>query len=256
MRKVKLPFACILFGISALLHAGCEECKSSFDCKSDQVCVTGKCRSSSGDLNVDPDSGTPSTPSGGSGGGKESDAGDSCKNSYPAGPWKWEYNGTVPEMSFNAIYGTEGEIGSLDMCEVFLDSKDIRSLAFVIGTDSCDGCPARFQQIGELEDDIRNAHSDLVGLYYADITGNNKPLEDVSRTIDSFGWSKGWRIQDNNSGILWDGKSQGSWLVDSTSMPFVFILNTDTMKVVKAEGSHGPLIDVLAEVQALDQEPD
>ena len=251
MHGLKSPFVFLPLATSALFLLGCDECKNSFDCGTAEICADGECKPLSSPADIQFDSDDQSGPSTSGSGSNDADTGDGCGDSYPVGPWKWDYNETVPKMSFPAIYGTDGEVDSLDMCEVFLKSREVKSLVFVVGADTCAGCPERFQQIGEIEDDVRKANAELVGLYYIDMTGTNKPLEDISRTMDSYGWSGGWRIQDNNSGIIWTSQGQGDWLVETT--PSVFILRTATMQIEIAEDSYMPPIDVLKEVKALDE---
>ena len=104
-----------------------------------------------------------------------------------------------------------------------------------------------------MEDQIRGAHGELVGLYYQNMQLGYISVSEVSDIIDNHGWEGGWRIQDtSDSAIGWGCSIYDGELFDS--LPTVFIVQTSSMKIVAAETTGaGEQLDVLAEVQDLDQ---
>jgi len=101
-----------------------------------------------------------------------------------------------------------------------------------------------------MADQIREHHGEIVGLYYADGSGNQLPLQTIGQKMDSFGWTGGWRIQDSsNKAIFIGGHPDYLWMVT----PNVFILETSSMMVVAAEKGTSPAqLNVLSEVAAID----
>ena len=49
---------------------------------------------------------------------------------YPDGPYDFSKNTAVPGIAFPAIYGSFGEEIELDMCEVYLNRREVKSLVF------------------------------------------------------------------------------------------------------------------------------
>jgi hypothetical protein len=90
-----------------------------------------------------------------------------------------------------------------------------------------------------------------VGVYFAELTnGSSQTLAAVSAKLDSFGWTGGWRINDNAQRTIWmasDGA--GNWLFSGT--PNVWVINTVTMEIVASEWD-GSTVDALAVVQDID----
>lgn len=105
-------------------------------------------------------------------------------------------------------------------------------------------------QLGNIESSINAANGQLVGTFYVDNAGNLQSLAQVSARMDQYGWSGGWRINDNAQKTLWlaqDG--QGNWLFPA--FPSVWVINTVTMEIVASE-AWGNQVDALAVVQNID----
>ena len=68
--------------------------------------------------------------------------------------------------------------------------------------------------------------------------------------MNSYGWQQSWRASDDTAETLWNADDgMGNWLFPH--MPFVAVLDTRTMTLVKTENGGG--IDALQEVTAIDQ---
>lgn len=66
--------------------------------------------------------------------------------------------------------------------------------------------------------------------------------------LSSYGWEQSWRLNDDAMGTLWFAEENGTYLFPWT--PFVFILDTTTMTIVRTEGG-GNAIDALSEIAAI-----
>ena len=190
------------------------------------------------------DAGIGSGPDGGADGG--ADAG--CPD-YPSAPYDWDLDDVVDRVTFPAMYGSDGPITALDMCDVLADADTVKALVFVIGTTTCPYCPARFTEIGEM--DLAAYGAEKVAVYYDDATGDaSLDPASVSAIADTYGWIGGWRISDTADKTIFYG-GYPNWLWQTT--PNVFIVDTHSMMIVAAEKGASPtLLDVLAEVQAID----
>ena len=89
----------------------------------------------------------------------------------------------------------------------------------------------------------------MVGLYYASLSGTGQTVQEVSDTLDGYGWSGSWRITDDSSNTLWNANSGGDWLFPA--LPSVWVLNTITMEITASE-AYGTSVDPVAEAQAID----
>ena len=59
---------------------------------------------------------------------------DDCPG-YPAGPYYWYKNYTVPwDTEFPAKYGPDGPETVLNMCDVWENRESVKALVFAIGT--------------------------------------------------------------------------------------------------------------------------
>ena len=87
-------------------------------------------------------------------------------------------------------------------------------------------------------------------MYYQSLGGGVQPLSAASDHLDSYGWMQSWRANDDASGTLWNASDgSGTYLFPWT--PFVFVIDTKTMQIVKTEAGGG--INALAEVTAINQ---
>ena len=85
-------------------------------------------------------------------------------------------------------------------------------------------------------------------MYYQSLSGTVQPLDDASMHLDSYGWTQSWRANDDAAGTLWNASDgMGNWLFPFT--PFVFVIDTKTMTIVKTENAGA--IDPLTEVSAI-----
>ena len=53
---------------------------------------------------------------------------------YPIGPYDWDEGKVVTNVEFPAIYGSGGEETVLNMCDVFNNQDEVKSLVFAIGS--------------------------------------------------------------------------------------------------------------------------
>jgi hypothetical protein len=82
----------------------------------------------------------------------------------------------------------------------------------------------------------------------------NQPLEDVSAHLDAYGWSGGWRIQEDGAQSISSTLDSPPYLFEY--LPFVFIIDTSTMIIVAADSGDAvtPIwVDVVAVVQQIDE---
>jgi hypothetical protein len=115
-------------------------------------CLYGGCSSGSDDRgDTDSDTGDDSDDDIGGGSDSDSDSdtdGDSDSDSdgdsdadsdtdwvlpcdeYPDGPYDWNLEDAVSGVQFPAMFGPDGSETTLDMCEVFENSKEVKSLVF------------------------------------------------------------------------------------------------------------------------------
>ncbi len=56
-----------------------------------------------------------------------------CNGEYPPGPYGWDLDNTLPAVSFPGMYGSDGEVDKLDMCEVYKNRAQVKSLVFSLG---------------------------------------------------------------------------------------------------------------------------
>lgn len=61
------------------------------------------------------------------------------------------------------------------------------------------------------------------------MSGASLPLDEVSALLDSYGWTGGWRIEDDAAGTIWNGGCPDCLF---QSPPIVFVLETATMRIV------------------------
>jgi len=168
---------------------------------------------------------------------------------YPEGPYDWDLEEIVSMEVFPAVYGSGGELTALDMCRVFDEAGEVKSIVFVIGSTTCAYCPERFTEIGAM--DLAAFAAEKAAVYYNDETAttNIDPVS-TSEIADTYGWADGWRISDTEDQVIFNG-GYPVWLWMAT--PNVFILDTHSMIIVAAEKGATPTqLDVLAEVQAID----
>jgi hypothetical protein len=170
---------------------------------------------------------------------------------YPEGPYDWDLAEVVSMEEFPAVYGTGGALTAFEMCRVFDEADEIKSVVFVIGTTTCPYCPARFTEIGEM--DLAAYGAEKAAVYYNDQTANtNIDPVSTSEIADTYGWDDGWRISDTEDQVIFNG-GYPDWLW--TASPNVFVLDTHAMSIVAAEKGPTPTqLDVLAEVQAIDEQ--
>ena len=70
-----------------------------------------------------------------------------------------------------------------------------------------------------------------MGLYVSDeATGEPLPLAEVSALMDSYGWSGGWRIEDDPDGTIWNGGCPECLFQNP---PIVFVVDTAFMRIVE-----------------------
>jgi hypothetical protein len=170
---------------------------------------------------------------------------------YPAGPYDWDLGEVVTAVQFQAVYGAAGALTVLDMCDVLDGADDVKSYVFVIGTTTCPYCPERFTEIGDL--DLAAYGAEKVAVYYDDqATTASLTAEETGDIADTYGWVGGWRISDTADQTIFYG-GYPDWLWQTT--PNVFVLDAHAMRITAAEkGSSPVLLDVLAEIQAIDAE--
>ena len=75
----------------------------------------------------------------------------------------------------------------------------------------------------------------------------------ASTALDNHGWTSSWRATDDASSTLWNASNPDNtsqWLF--SGFPEVWIIETATMTIVKAEEVDGTL-DVPSEVAALNE---
>jgi hypothetical protein len=93
-----------------------------------------------------------------------------------------------------------------------------------------------------------------VGIYWQQgLSGTPVPYDvgGSSAALDGYGWTSSWRATDDASSTIWNASNPDNpsqWLF--SGFPSVWILETATMKIVKAEEVDGTL-NVPAEVAAL-----
>jgi hypothetical protein len=205
------------------------------------VCLAGACADADGDDGGAPDGGDAAADS-------DADTDLDCSQ-YPEGPYDWNLDKVVSMEVFPAVYGTGGDVAVLEMCRVFSEAADVKSIVFVIGTTTCSFCPERFAEIGAM--DLAAYGAEKAAVYYNDETANTNidPLT-MSGIADTYGWVDGWRISDTEDQVIFNG-GYPDWLWMAT--PNVFILDAHQMKIVAAEKGTTPVqLDVLAEVQEID----
>jgi len=178
----------------------------------------------------------------------DADADSDC-STYPAGPYDWDLDEVVSMVQFPAVYGSGGAPTLLDMCAVFRDADEVKSIVFVVGSTTCSYCPTRFAEIGAI--DLAAHHAEKAALYYNDETGNsNVDAATMSEIADTYGWVGGWRISDTGDQVIFNG-GYPDWLWETT--PNVFILDAHSMRIVAAEKGDAPeQLDVHAEVAEID----
>ena len=227
--RAVIPAFVSIAAAAAALASACED-TSKLDDQAD-----------GGDADTDTDADTDADADGGA---------DSGCASYPAGPYDWDLDEVVSMETFPAIYGSGGEPTVLEMCRVFAEADEVKSVVFVIGTTTCAYCPERFTEIGGLALEAYGAEKAAV--YYNVETDNaNLDPAETSDIVDTYGWDGGWRISDTEEQAIFYG-GYPDWLWMAT--PNVFILDAHAMVIVAAEKGETPAqIDVLAEVQAIDE---
>jgi hypothetical protein len=82
-------------------------------------------------------------------------------------------------------------------------------------------------QIGSIEGE----NGRVVGVWYTNNSGGIMSAAQVSAKMNSFGWSGGYRIEDNANHELWNAFDL--W----PSSPGVFVVRTSDMTVVASEAS-------------------
>ncbi len=111
-------------------------------------------------------------------------------------------------------------------------------------------------QIADWEDQVVASNGELVGLYWEDmIDYDNKPLEEVDAKMDTLGWSGGWRIQEDAARSISSTLDSAPHLFDY--LPFVFIVDTSTMKIVASDSGDAlnPIdVDILGVVGEIDDD--
>jgi hypothetical protein len=83
-------------------------------------------------------------------------------------------------------------------------------------------------------------------------TWTNKPLAAIDATLDFHGWDGGWRIQEDAAATLSSTCDSPPYFF--VYLPFVFVLDTETMEVAAADSgdSVNPVnVDVLAALAAI-----
>ena len=81
----------------------------------------------------------------------------------------------------------------------------------------------------------------------------NQPLEDIDETLDSYGWAGGWRVQEDTARSISSTLSSAPYFFEY--LPFVFIIETSTMRIVAADSGDAvtPVnVDILGVVQEID----
>ncbi|MCP4602875.1 MAG: hypothetical protein GY847_20555 [Proteobacteria bacterium] len=61
------------------------------------------------------------------------DGGQLPCDDYPPGPYGWDIENTIPAAKFPGIYGSGGEESELDMCAVYKNRANVKSLIFALG---------------------------------------------------------------------------------------------------------------------------
>lgn len=84
----------------------------------------------------------------------------------------------------------------------------------------------------------------MAGIYYTSLSGGVETAEEVSDTLDGYGWSSSWRVSDAEE-ILWWAEDPGSgtdWFVPA--FPMVFIIDTETMIITETSDPLGDAQDL------------
>jgi len=79
-------------------------------------------------------------------------------------------------------------------------------------------------------------------------------LAETNKIMNDYGFKSSWRVTDNSTNDLLnatDPKNSSKFLWQT--LPNIFILETATMKIVKASQIDGFSLDVVAEVTALNK---
>jgi hypothetical protein len=83
-------------------------------------------------------------------------------------------------------------------------------------------------------------------------TWTNQPLSAIDSALDSYGWTGGWRIQEDAATTLSSTCDNPPYLFPY--LPFVFIIDTETMEIAAADSGDAvnpvevDILDVLAEI--------
>ena len=92
-----------------------------------------------------------------------------------------------------------------------------------------------------------------MGLYWQNMQNYaNQPLDTIDSMLDGYGWSGGWRIQEDAAQSISSTLDSPPYLFPY--LPFVFIVDTSTMEIVAADGGDAfnpEEVDVLAELEAI-----
>ncbi|MDJ0763380.1 MAG: hypothetical protein QNJ97_10365 [Myxococcota bacterium] len=165
---------------------------------------------------------------------------------YPDGPYNWSLETTVSHTAFPAMWGPEGALTNLDMCEVHKNHNTLKSLIFALEQPGC-GCLAeQLRALADNYDKVLEYNSDIVAVSYSDLTnGVSLPPEAVSPIVNSLGWTGGWRIQDSEQQI-WIGGCYDQCLFQTAGV--LFVLDTATMSIA----SYSPL-DFAAVLEVIKQ---
>jgi hypothetical protein len=85
------------------------------------------------------------------------------------------------------------------------------------------------------------------------VTYPNQPLEDIDDILGSDGWVGGWRVQEDAAHSISSTLASAPYFFEY--LPFVFIVETSTMRIVAADSGDTvtPVnVDILGVVQGID----
>lgn len=80
----------------------------------------------------------------------------------------------------------------------------------------------------------------------------NQPLSEIDAKLDSYGWEGGWRVQEDSAGSISSTLDSPPYLFPY--LPFVFIVDTSTMKIIAADSGSAanPInVDILEVLQQI-----
>lgn len=83
-------------------------------------------------------------------------------------------------------------------------------------------------------------------------TWTNQPLAEIDTKLDGYGWSGGWRIQEDAARSISSTLDSPPYLFPY--IPFVFIVDTQTMEILAADSGDAvnPIdVDILAVLEEI-----